>query len=151
MVALMSKKPLGTRIADLAKARDEREAERDDAIAVVQSLQAQLSALYPNMDPALRHAWYMRVLEAIVTIPDFIEVCADNPTPIPDHIQAACAQSMMGVRILHLIAKGDHEARELLSLPVPWSMRAFGRLEEKLIQQDGQSYLVAAILAGARL
>ena len=79
--------------------------------------------------------WQQRVEQATAELPDFEEVLSSSDVPMSDFMRDAIIDSDLGPKVAYWLANNPDEAKKIASMSPLATVKAIGRLEERLESQ----------------
>ncbi len=80
-------------------------------------------------------SWNQRLAEATAEMPDFTEVIESSDVPMSDFMRDAIVESDLGPKVAYWLANNPEEAKKIASMSPLATVRAIGRIEERLESQ----------------
>lgn len=81
-------------------------------------------------------SWNRRMAEATAEMPDFEEVLSSSDVPMTDPMKHAIMESDVGPKLAYWLAQNPKEAIKIAELSPIGTIRAIGRIEERLTGQN---------------
>lgn len=79
--------------------------------------------------------WNKRLAEATAELPDFEEVISSSDLPMSDFMRDAIIDSDLGPKVAYWLANNPDEAKKIASMSPLATVKAIGRIEERLESQ----------------
>ena len=79
--------------------------------------------------------WNQRLAEATAEMPDFEEVVSSSDLPMSDFMRDAIIDSDLGPKVAYWLANNPDEAKKIASMSPLATVKAIGRIEERLESQ----------------
>ena len=79
--------------------------------------------------------WNQRLEKATAELPDFKEVIESSDVPMSDFMRDAIVESDLGPKVAYWLANNPEEAKKIASMSPLATVRAIGRIEERLESQ----------------
>ena len=79
--------------------------------------------------------WNQRLAEATAEMPDFKEVVSSSDLPMSDFMRDAIIDSDLGPKVAYWLANNPDEAKKIASMSPLATVKAIGRIEERLESQ----------------
>lgn len=80
-------------------------------------------------------SWNQRLAEATAELPDFEEVLSSSDVPMSDFMRDAIIDSDLGPKVAYWLANNPDEAKKIASMSPLATIKAIGRIEERLESQ----------------
>lgn len=80
-------------------------------------------------------SWNQRLAEATAEMPDFTEVIESSDVPMSDFMRDAIIDSDLGPKVAYWLANNPDEAKKIASMSPLATVKAIGRIEERLESQ----------------
>lgn len=120
---------------DYIRAKAEYIAARTVEKTLTDREQRQLVARESAAREASAAKWQERIASATVEMPDFEDVIASSTVPMTEPMSRAIMESDVGPRLAYYLANNADEARQIAAMSPVSTIRALGRIEERLSTQ----------------